>query len=124
KLTIRGGVPPGFETFTVIEDPRTGGNCKHHLGEMIFTAVSSMVCGVQSFEGMIEFAQVHHKWLERWIVLPNGIPELPTMINLFALLNPASFSQCIAAHLKENHPQIRPKLKEIPAHEADESDGK
>jgi predicted transposase YbfD/YdcC len=110
KIDYSRGLPLGFESFTVIEDPRTGGNCKHHFGEMIFIAVSSMVCGVQSFAGMIEFAHIHRKWLERWITLPNGIPVVQTMINLFALLNPATFSQCIAAHLHEHYPELAKQL--------------
>ena len=70
KIDYTGGFPLGFEHFTVIEDPRTGGNRKHHFGEMIFIAVSSLLCGVQSFGGMIEFAHIHRKWLENWISLP------------------------------------------------------
>jgi predicted transposase YbfD/YdcC len=77
---------------------------------MIFIAVSSLVCGVQSFGGMIEFAHIHRKWLEQWITLPNGIPVVQTMINLFALLNPAQFGQCIAAHLNDLYPDLAKQL--------------
>lgn len=94
----------------VIEDPRTGGNKRHHFGEMIFMAVSAMVCGVQSFSGMIEFAHIHRKWLEKWITLPNGIPVQQTMINLFSLMDPVQFSQCIIAHLRDLHPDLSKQL--------------
>ena len=110
KINYTGGFPLGFEHFTIIEDPRTGGNRKHHFGELVFIAVSSLVCGVQSFAGMIEFAHIHRRWLELWITLPNGIPVVQTMINLFALLNPVQFSQCIAAHLHDLHPQLAKQL--------------
>jgi predicted transposase YbfD/YdcC len=110
KIDYSGGLPLGFEHFTIIEDPRTGGNCRHHFGEMIFIAVSSLVCGVQSFGGMIEFAHIHRKWLDRWITLPNGIPVVQTMINLFALLNPVQFSRCIAAHIHDLYPELAQQL--------------
>lgn len=110
KINYTGGFPLGFEHFTIIEDPRTGGNRKHHFGELVFIAVSSLVCGVQSFAGMIEFAHIHRRWLELWITLPNGIPVVQTMINLFALLNPVQFSQCIAADLHDLHPQLAKQL--------------
>ncbi len=110
KIDYSGGFPAGFEHFVVIEDPRTGGNKKHHFGEMIFVAVSSLICGVQSFAGMIEFAHIHRSWLEKWISLPNGIPVQQTMINLFSLLDPAQFSQCIAAHLRDLYPELAQQL--------------
>lgn len=110
KIDYSGGFPTGFDHFMVIKDPRTGGNKRHHFGEMIFIAVSAMICGVQSFSGMIEFAHIHRKWLEKWIKLPNGIPVQQTMINLFTLINPVHFSQCIIAHLRDLHPELSKQL--------------
>ncbi len=110
KIDYSGGLPIGFDHFVVIEDPRTGGNKKHHFGEMIFIAVSAMVCGVQSFSGIIEFAHIHQEWLKKWIRLPNGIPVTQTMINLFSLLDPAQFSQCLTGHLNEVHPELAKQL--------------
>lgn len=110
KIDYSGGFPIGFEHFVVIEDPRTGGNTKHHFGEMVFLAVSALVCGVQSFSGMIEFAHIHEAWLKKWVRLPNGIPVTQTMINLFSLLDPEQFSQCITAHLNDLHPDLAKQL--------------
>ena len=110
KIDYSGGFPIGFDHFLVIEDPRTGGNKKHHFGEIIFIAVSSLICGVQSFSGMIEFAHIHREWLEKWIALPNGIPVQQTMINLFSLIDPKQFSQCIIAHLQDLYPELARQL--------------
>lgn len=110
KIDYSGGFPVGFEQFVVIEDPRTGGHRRHHFGEIIFIAVSALVCGVQSFAGMIEFAHIHRQWLEKWIGLPNGIPVKQTVINLFSLLDPVEFSRCIHAHLRETHPDLARQL--------------
>lgn len=110
KIDYSAGFPVGFEYFVVIEDPRSGGNTKHHFGEMIFIAVSSLICGVQSFSGMIEFAHIHRTWLEKWISLPNGIPVQQTMINLFSLIDPAQFSKCITMHLKDLCPGLAEQL--------------
>lgn len=110
KIDYSAGFPVGFEQFVVIEDPRTGGHRRHHFGEIIFIAVSALVCGVQSFAGMIEFAHIHRQWLEKWIGLPNGIPVKQTVINLFSLLDPVEFSHCIHAHLREAHPDLAKQL--------------
>ena len=110
KTDDSGDFQIGFEHFVVIEHPRTGGNKKHHFGEMIFLAVSALVCGFQSFSGIIEFAHIHHDWLKKWVRLPNGIPVTQTMIHLFTLLEPAEFSQCLISHLKEIHPETAKQL--------------
>ncbi len=110
KIDYSAGFPTGFDHFVVIEDPRTGGNKRHHFGEMIFIAVSSLVCGVQSFSGMVEFAHIHREWIGKWIRLPNGIPVQQTMINLFSLIDPVQFSQCIIEHLRELHPTLAKQL--------------
>lgn len=110
KIDYSGGFPLGFERFTVVEDPRVGCHKKHHFGEIIFIAVSALVCGVQSFCGMIEFAHLHEQWLRKWINLPNGIPAKQTLINLFSVLDTAKFSLCIAEHLKDLHPTLAKQL--------------
>lgn len=110
KVDYSGGFPNEFERFVILEDPRSGGHQKHHFGEMIFIAVSALVCGVQSFSGVIEFAHIHETWLKKWITLPNGIPVKQTMINLFSLMNPNQFSQCITEHLKDLQPELAKQL--------------
>jgi len=51
KINYSEGFPLGFELFTVIEAPRAGGNSKHHICEMIFIAVNSLVCGSNPLVG-------------------------------------------------------------------------
>lgn len=110
KLDYSGGLPGCFEKFIVIEDPRTGGNKRHYFGEIIFIAVSALVCGVKSFSGMIEFAHIHKDWLKKWIELPNGIPAVQTLINLFSLMDSKLFAACIVEHIKHTHPELASQL--------------
>ncbi len=110
KIDYTGGHPLGFERFTIIEDPRTGGNKKHHFGELLFIAVSSLVCGVQSFAGMIEFAHLYEDWLKKWIKLPNGIPVPQTLTNLFSVLDSKSFSKCVVEHINDLYPELARQL--------------
>ena len=110
KLDYSGGLPAGFENFIVIEDPRSGGNKRHHFGEIIFIAVSALVCGVKSFSGIIEFAHIHKDWLKKWIELPNGIPVVQILINLFALIDSKLFAECIVEHMKYIYPELAAQL--------------
>ncbi len=36
------------DSFTVIEDPRTGNHKKYHFGEVIFMSVTVILCGTQA----------------------------------------------------------------------------
>jgi len=110
KKDYSGGFPVGFDKFIVIEDPRIGGNKKHHFGEILFIAVSALVCGVSSFSGMVEFAHIHKAWLKKWIKLPNGVPVKQTIINLFSLMDSQQFGQCVVEHIKDLHPELAKQL--------------
>ncbi len=59
---------------------------------------------------MVEFAHIHREWIGKWIRLPNGIPVQQTMINLFSLIDPVQFSQCIIEHLRALHPTLAKQL--------------
>ena len=78
---------------------RIGGNTKHHFGELLFIAVSALICGVPSFAGMVEFAHLYEDWLKKWIRLPNGIPVPQTMTKPFSVLDTKTFSKCVANHV-------------------------
>lgn len=110
KIDYTRGFPAGFERFAIIEDPRTGGNKKHHFGELLFIAVSALVCGVQSFSGMIEFAHLYEDWLKKWIPLRNGIPVPQTLTNLFSILDTEGFSLCVAEHISDLYPELGKQL--------------
>jgi len=110
KIDYSGGLPAGFERFSVIEDPRTGGHKKHHFGELLFIAVSALVCGVQSFHGMIEFAHLYEDWLKKWIKLENGIPVPQTLTNLFSVVDSRKFSRCVAEHIGDLYPDLAKQL--------------
>ncbi len=100
KIDYSGGFPTFFTSFEILEDPRTGGNTKHHFGEVIFMVFTSMICGVTTYELMEEFCHANENWFKKWLTLPNGIPCDNTFSRIFELINPEVFSSCIMAHLK------------------------
>lgn len=82
KIDYSGGLPCGFESFQVIEDPRTGGNKKHYFGEVLFMVVSATLCGMNNFAEVEAFCEEQTDWLKKWIRLPNGV-ELACTCGLF-----------------------------------------
>ncbi len=99
KIDYSKGLPEGFQAFEALQDPRNGGHTLHHFGEIIFMALTCIVCGVKSYELMEEFCKLKRPWFEKWIELPNGIPCYNTFARVLEALDPVLFSQCIANHL-------------------------
>jgi len=99
KIDYSGGLPDGFESFLVIEDPRTGGNKKHHFGEVLFMVVTGVLCGMNGFADIEEFCNEDIEWFEQWIELPNAVPRAQTFSNIFGLIDPAEFNRCLVEHL-------------------------
>ena len=99
KIDYSGGFPESFESFLVIEDPRTGGNKQHHFGEVLFMVVTGVLCGMNGFADIEEFCNEDLEWFEKWLELPNGIPRAQTFSNIFALIDPDQFNRCLAEHL-------------------------
>ena len=100
KKDYSAGLPSHLTSFSIIEDPRTGGNKKHHFGEILFMVVSGLLCGMNTFAEIEEFCQLQTDWLRKWIKLPAGIPRAQTFSNVFAIIDPKKFNQCLMTHLK------------------------
>jgi len=99
KIDYSGGLPDGFQSFLVIEDPRTGGNKRHHFGEVLFMVVTGVLCGMNGFADIEEFCNEDIEWFKKWIELPNGVPRAQTFSNIFALIEPDQFNRCLVEHL-------------------------
>ena len=99
KIDYSGGFPQGFEVFASIQDPRNGGNTRHHFGEILFIAFAAVLCGVRTYELMEGFAELRENWLRKWLKLPNGIPCYNTFSRVFQAIEPGAFAACIAEHL-------------------------
>jgi predicted transposase YbfD/YdcC len=110
KTDYSGGLPEHFSSFSVIEDPRTGGNKKHHFGEILFMAVSAMLCGMNGFAQIEEFRRLETDWLRKWIVLPNGLPRAQTFSNIFGIIDPELFNRCVAEHIGSLCPELRSQI--------------
>jgi predicted transposase YbfD/YdcC len=102
--------PEGFESFSVIEDPRAPGKTLHHFGEVLFLCVTGVLCGMNGFAEITHFGKLQLDWFRKWGEYPNGIPTAQTLSNLFALIESELFQQCLITHLKTLHPDIKKQV--------------
>lgn len=110
KIDYTGGLPESFSSFEVIEDPRTGGNRRHHFGSVLFMCTTGLLCGMNSFADIEDFANLQTEWFEKWIPLPNGVPRAQTFSNIFQLIDPDLFNRCLILHLGTLSPELRARI--------------
>lgn len=79
--------------FAAVPDPRHPAFREYHLlGDILVIALSAVLAGARSWEGIAEFGRSKEAWLRRLgLSLPNGIPSHDTFNRVFADLDPAAF---------------------------------
>jgi predicted transposase YbfD/YdcC len=76
--------------FSDLPDPRAA-NVRHDLIEVVFIALSAVLCGAEDCTDMADFAHARRDWLETILDLPHGVPSHDTFSRVFRLLEPAPF---------------------------------
>jgi len=90
-----------FESFSDLPDPRRSQGQRHKLLEILFIALSAVLCGADEFTEMEEFGQSRENWLREYLELPHGIPSHDTFGRVFALLQPAAFEESFLRWVKQ-----------------------
>jgi predicted transposase YbfD/YdcC len=68
--------------------------------DIIFIAVSAVICGGTSFVDMYDFGCAKVDWLEEQLEMQNGIPSHDTFRRVFSLINPDVFRSCFMSWTK------------------------
>jgi predicted transposase YbfD/YdcC len=76
--------------FSDLPDPRAA-NVRHDLLEVVFIALSAVLCGAEDCTDMADFAHARQDWLGSILDLPHGVPSHDTFSRVFRLLEPAAF---------------------------------
>lgn len=78
-----------------LQDPRIERARKHHLTDILFIALCTVICGGESFQDMEVFGKSKEPWLRQYLELPNAIPSHDTFNRVFQLLDPHAFQDCL-----------------------------
>lgn len=82
--------------FADLRDPRWR-KCCYPLEEILLTALSAMLCGVEDWETIPLWGESQLNWLQGILPFANGIPCSDTFRRVFAALNPITFERCFTA---------------------------
>lgn len=95
------GILVFFESFSDLPDPRRSQGQRHKLLDILFIALSAVLCGADDFTEMEEFGLSRESWLRQYLELPHGIPSHDTFGRVFALLQPAAFEESFLRWVKQ-----------------------
>jgi predicted transposase YbfD/YdcC len=80
--------------FSGLVDPRIDRTKAHLLGDIIFIAIASVLCGAETWNEMEDFGKAKFSWLKTFLKLPEGIPSHDTFNRVFSLLDPTKLGEC------------------------------
>ena len=74
-----------------MEDPRAEWSIQHKLIDIITIAISSVICGADTWVDIEIYGESKYEWLKQFLELPNGIPSGDTFCRVFSRLDPKEF---------------------------------
>ena len=80
-----------FGCMQEIPDPRAPYNQKHNFIDIIVIAVTAVLCGMDTWNEIEDWARSKREWLETFLELPGGIPSHDTINRVFQMIDPVKF---------------------------------
>ncbi len=74
-----------------VPDPRAPYNQKHKFLDIIMIAVTAILCGMDTWNEIEDWANSKREWLGSFLELPGGIPSHDTINRVFQMMDPEKF---------------------------------
>ncbi len=74
-----------------VPDPRAPYNQKHRFLDIIVIAVTAILCGMDTWNEIEDWAKSKREWLGSFLELPGGIPSHDTINRVFQMIDPEKF---------------------------------
>ena len=87
--------------FSGMKDPRVERTKLHHIDDILFIAIASVLSGVETWNDMEDYGTIKKDWLSTFLELPNGIPAHDTFNRFFSALDPDEFESRFLLWIKE-----------------------
>lgn len=86
-----------FTHFSVLPDPRVDRTKRHLLIDILFIAICTIICGGEGFTDMEAFGVAKKEWLEKFLLLPHGIPSHDTFRTVISRIDPGELAECFTS---------------------------
>lgn len=80
-----------IDSMRDIPDPRAPYNQRHSFIDIIMIAVLAILCGMDTWDEIEDWALSQQGWLKTFLELPNGIPSHDTINRVFQMIEPKKF---------------------------------
>lgn len=74
-----------------VPDPRAPYNQRHKFIDIIIIVIMAVICGMDTWNEIEDWADSKKEWLGTFLELPGGIPSHDTLNRVFQLLDPEQF---------------------------------
>lgn len=81
--------------FRDMPDQRIAGKVSHKLHDILVITVCAVICGLEHWTQIEDFAKTNEQWFKSFLDLPNGIPSHDTFGKVFAVIDPDEFERRI-----------------------------
>lgn len=81
------------ECMQEVPDPGPPYNQKHKFPDIIIIAVTAILCGMDTWNGIEDGARSKRDWLGSFLELPGGIPSHDTINRVFQMMDPEKFHE-------------------------------
>ncbi len=96
-----------FSYFSEMPDFRINRRKQHLLTDIITITIAGVICGMESYDDIEDFAVFRQDWFKTFLELPGGIPSHDTINRVFSNMDPARFEACFRNWVDavlESHP--------------------
>ncbi len=104
------------ECFSDLPAPRVQGRCDYKLMDILMIAVCAVLCGADSWVGVVTVAKAKAAWFRQFLKLENCIPLHDTFGDVFAKIDPKPFIRDEKTNyilrVKDNHSQLNQDIED------------
>lgn len=85
--------------FSKLRDTRRRRGKRHRLVDVVLISLLAMLCGCDDADDIAFWADARREMLQKWFPLQHGTPSQDTILRVFGLLKPKTFSRAVASWL-------------------------
>jgi predicted transposase YbfD/YdcC len=87
-----------MDAFAELPEPRLHvDKIRHKLSDIVVMTVCAVICGVDEWDLIEDYAHAKRSWFETFLELPNGIPSHDTFSRVFSMIDPEAFGACFVS---------------------------
>ena len=99
-----------------VPDPRAPYNQRHKFIDIIVIAITAILCGMDTWNEIEDWAHSKKEWLESFLELPGGIPSHDTINRVFQMIDPEKFHDAFfrwTGMLRKKYRELSPLMEKL-----------